>query len=59
MGVILPSCQAHRGNLPGIRLVRFHFTQGIVSIVFNEFQIDRVDNEARSISKKDALLRAW
>ena len=34
------------GNLLGIRLVGFHFAQGVVAIVFNKLRINRADKDA-------------
>ena len=39
------------GNLPGIRLVCFHFAQGVVPVVLDEFRIDRADKDALLMEK--------
>ena len=38
-------------DLSGIRLVCFHFAQGVVPIVFNELRIDRADKDALIVEK--------
>ena len=36
-----PIVESVAGNLPGVRFVCFHFAQGVIPVVFNEFLIDR------------------
>ena len=39
------------GNLAGIRLVCFHFTQGVVSVVLDELRINCTDEDALIMKK--------